>query len=161
MQISVRRIAPLSDREDASVPGVYLVEFASHVCDLPLPKLASTALDVFHSDVPIGVLDDFEFTVVHGVDTIVAQDPDHEDYSGSDDGAVRKISDAPMYFAALDAGNSGDDLDARFNPDGDGEHPIHTRQTWIDAVLARSTVRGYWDFAAAQIEEHSARMVLS
>lgn len=96
MQINARLISTLSDREDAGTPGVYLVDFAPDVRTHPAPKLASIALDIFHSNVPIGAMDDFEITVIYGGATVAGRDPDHEDYSGSNDGSIEKISDHPM-----------------------------------------------------------------
>jgi hypothetical protein len=37
-----------------------------------------------------------------------------------------------------------DQLDDKYNPDGDGEHPTHTRFDWRQALAEQSTISGYW-----------------
>lgn len=34
-----------------------------------------------------------------------------------------------------------------------GEHPHHTREKWCDAVALQDTLRGYWDWVEACIEQ--------
>ena len=46
---------------------------------------------------------------------------------------------------------SADQLDVKYNPDGDGEHPVHTRWDWIQAVAQRSTISGYWAWVEQMI----------
>jgi hypothetical protein len=43
-------------------------------------------------------------------------------------------------------------LDDKYNPDGGGEHPIHIRDLWREAVLGGVTLLGYWDWVEYQIE---------
>lgn len=45
------------------------------------------------------------------------------------------------------------ELDDKYNPKGDGEHPIFPRSDWRDQVAQENTLRGYWDWVVAQIEE--------
>lgn len=48
-------------------------------------------------------------------------------------------------------------LDDRYNPDGDGEHPVLNRDDWRDAVAQQTTISGYWDWVAHHIayaEDH-------
>lgn len=52
-----------SSSEDEAVAGEYSVEVNS---DLPDDKAASVALDIFHSNIAVDVLDDFEFVVKDG-----------------------------------------------------------------------------------------------
>lgn len=54
-------IARLTDEEDREVPGTYAVEVPEQADDT---LACSIALDVFHSTVAVGVLDEFEFTVI-------------------------------------------------------------------------------------------------
>ena len=49
-----------SDGEDAPVAGTYRIDLADDTAE---SERASAALDGFHSRVPVGVLDDFEFRV--------------------------------------------------------------------------------------------------
>lgn len=73
----------LLEEEDKNVPGVYVVEVnAGH----PPDKSASIALDIFHSRVAIGMLDDFEISVVGKDGQVIPQDEAHEDYSGENEG---------------------------------------------------------------------------
>jgi hypothetical protein len=156
LKISVRRVLPLTDREDAHAPGTYLVQFAESVKGLPQPKLASIALDVFHSNVSIGCLDDFEINVVDELDRTVQQDADHDDYSGSDDGTVEQINDSPRYLPHLDVESTVEDLQNRYNPDGDGEHPLFTQLEWRLEVVLNETLEGYWAWVKAEIDKRIA-----
>ena len=44
----------------------------------------------------------------------------------------------------MDEDLSAEELDAKYNPDGDGEHPIYTRSDWREAVEHQFTITGYW-----------------
>jgi len=46
---------------------------------------------------------------------------------------------------------SADQLDAKYNPDGDGEHPVHTRWDWRQAVAQEATISGYWAWVEQMI----------
>ena len=48
---------------------------------------------------------------------------------------------------------SADQLDAKYNPDGDGEHPVHTRWDWRQAVAQEATISGYWAWVVQMIWE--------
>lgn len=48
---------------------------------------------------------------------------------------------------------TAEQLDMKYNPDGDGEHPEFTREAWIQAVGAGDTLRGYWEWVASELEE--------
>ncbi len=39
-----------------------------------------------------------------------------------------------------------DQLSERYNPNGDGEHPVYDRASWREAVGAQQTLSGYWDW---------------
>lgn len=45
----------------------------------------------------------------------------------------------------------GSQLDDKYNPDGDGEHPVISRAEWREAVAQQYTVSGYWDWCAHEI----------
>ncbi len=47
---------------------------------------------------------------------------------------------------------SASQLDDKYNPDGGGEHPVYTRDDWRQEVAEENTLRGYWDWVAAQLE---------
>jgi hypothetical protein len=53
---------------------------------------------------------------------------------------------ASDYAAADDAELSREQLDEKYNPEGDGEHPIHTRQAWREQVAACNTISGYFEW---------------
>jgi hypothetical protein len=55
-----------------------------------------------------------------------------------------------------DLGLPGGALDDKYNPEGDGEHPVVTRQEWREAVAQQETVSGYWDWTAHKIAEDMA-----
>jgi hypothetical protein len=46
-----------------------------------------------------------------------------------------------------------DQLSERYNPNGDGEHPVYDRASWRESVGAQQTLRGYWDWVGGQLEE--------
>ena len=48
---------------------------------------------------------------------------------------------------------TAEQLDDKYNPDGGGQHPDFTRHDWRIAVSREETLRGYWDWVHAQIEE--------
>lgn len=64
--------------DDAGVPGIYAV----HLSPKPDPALlASAALDGFHANIPVEVIDDFTYTVVDGEGNELTEHPDHEGYA--------------------------------------------------------------------------------
>lgn len=55
--------------------------------DVPQEKIADAALDVFHNEVPVACLDDFEFSVfLNG--SPLETDPNHAGYSLKHDGEI-------------------------------------------------------------------------
>lgn len=57
---------------------------------------------------------------------------------------------------ALDSSDkdlTAEQLDDKYNPDGDGEHPGHTRSDWVWAVQNRDTISGYWVWVAYQLTQ--------
>ena len=50
---------------------------------------------------------------------------------------------------------TAEQLDDLYNQDGCGGHPTHTRSMWRQAVSQGETLRGYWDWVVAQIEENA------
>lgn len=44
-------------------------------------------------------------------------------------------------------------LDDKYNPDGDGEHPVFTRWDWCQIVAQRSTLLGYWDWVVYRLDD--------
>lgn len=47
---------------------------------------------------------------------------------------------------------TAEQLDDKYNPDGDGEHPIVTRECWRHEVFESNTLLGYWDWVAHKLE---------
>lgn len=45
-----------------------------------------------------------------------------------------------------DFGKSADELELKYSPHGDGEHPLHTRAEWRDEVNQDTTISGYWQW---------------
>lgn len=54
-----------------------------------------------------------------------------------------------------DLGLAGVTLDDKYNPEGDGEHPVFTRDDWRSAVSQQDTISGYWDWVAHRIAEET------
>lgn len=48
---------------------------------------------------------------------------------------------------------SAEQLDCKYNPDGDGEHPDFKREDWRLEVKQHNTLVGYWDWVNHKIDE--------
>lgn len=48
---------------------------------------------------------------------------------------------------------SPEQLDGKYNPNGDGEHPRHTRDMWRDWVANEDTLDSYWQWLAFRLDE--------
>lgn len=46
---------------------------------------------------------------------------------------------------------SADQLDEKYSPDGDGEHPWFTREHWSQAVRSGHTIVGYWQWLSYRL----------
>lgn len=60
------------------------------------------------------------------------------------------------YIYEQQAPRSADELDAEYNKEGDGEHPIHTRAEWRNDVAQENTSLGYWQWLADLLEIEEA-----
>lgn len=62
--------------------------------------------------------------------------------------------DIPPQAHALgdDLDLSADQLDHKYNPEGDGEHPTYIRAMWREAVASENTLSGYWQWVANEID---------
>jgi hypothetical protein len=58
-------------------------------------------------------------------------------------------------FDAEDADLDADDLDAKYNQDGTGQHPYFTHAKWAAAVQAGQTYRGYWQWISAELAAYA------
>lgn len=58
-----------------------------------------------------------------------------------------------------DYGLSAEQLDHKYNQDGDGEHPGegYTCWDWVQVVAQRMTKSGYWAWVAEQLEYEQER----
>ena len=74
----------LSDKQDEGVAGKYRIKITDGV---PEGHVAGVALDVFHSSVAVGCLDDFEFAVRQGRKALVEGDG-YVSYSGEGKGEM-------------------------------------------------------------------------
>lgn len=52
---------------------------------------------------------------------------------------------------------TGAQLDDKYNPDGDGQHPDIGRSEWRAAVDHQETISGYWDWVAHQLKVRHER----
>lgn len=86
-RVYVRAVGTPSEDDDANVAGFYMVDVAD---DVPAEHIGSAALDIFHSDVAVDVLDDFVFTV-HQMDGKLVEISDSEGYEFTDRGSVYTI----------------------------------------------------------------------
>lgn len=55
-----------------------------------------------------------------------------------------------------DEGLTAEQLDCKYNPEGDGEHHTYTRWEWRQAVASQSTIAGYWPWVEYQISQGAA-----
>jgi hypothetical protein len=113
LAINAKNVVPLTElskRNDRGVKGVYSVEVEA---GLPGEKQAAVALDVFHSSVPVGMPDDFTFTVFDPESgQTLAQDLERADYSGSASGRnLRKESNRAENLYEIEVIAIGDDSD--------------------------------------------------
>ncbi|MEJ8837645.1 hypothetical protein [Ramlibacter sp. AN1133] len=99
--------------DDRSVRGVHLVGVNVTVAE---KSRAEAALDVFHSTVPVKVLDDFEFSVVDPASgRVLPRDHDHESYSLSEEGEyLEQAETRPLKVGRLlvrAVGGTGENFD--------------------------------------------------
>lgn len=52
----------------------------------------------------------------------------------------------------IDGRLTAEQLDEKYNLNGDGRHPEYTQWDWLQAVAQRSTLRGYWEWVRMKIE---------
>lgn len=80
-RLEIRVTSVIPDKQihqmDEDVAGNYTIEISDKITE---DKFADAALDAFHLEIPIKVLDDFSIEVVDG-DRVLAPSDDHE--SGS------------------------------------------------------------------------------
>ena len=48
---------------------------------------------------------------------------------------------------------TAEQLDDKYNSNGDGEHPLITREDWRNAVAAHVTINGYWDWLEYRMDQ--------
>lgn len=82
----------LSDREDVGVSGIYQVTLEVEDPD----DIAGAALDAFHEEVPIGMLDDFDFSVFDPDGQPMTERDDYESYSYHGHSTVDRVGDLLM-----------------------------------------------------------------
>ena len=83
IHVHVEEKWPPTEEEDQGVAGVYAVDVPD---DMPDDRAAGVALDVFHSNVAIDCLDDFEVYATNAQGEGIYEPDDYEGYSGSNDG---------------------------------------------------------------------------
>jgi len=54
---------------------------------------------------------------------------------------------------AADLFMSASELDDHYNQEGDGEHPLLTRKSWIKAVADKESLLGYWEWVCDQLRQ--------
>lgn len=58
------------------------------------------------------------------------------------------------YPWAPDIGLTAAELDAKYNPHGDGEHPDFPREDWREMVRMQDTALGYWAWLADHLHTY-------
>jgi hypothetical protein len=68
---------------------------------------------------------------------------------------VETVTAIQPFFHTEDYDLTAEDLDHKYNPEGDGGHPHYTRKYWRDVVADRNTLQGYWEWVkyALEVEE--------
>lgn len=66
---------------------------------------------------------------------------------------IQKVQYPSDVRSVADQRLTADQLDEKYNPVGDGEHPTHPRAAWREKVSHGNTLRSYWDWVHAQIFE--------
>lgn len=64
--------------------------------------------------------------------------------------------DIPKLAAAISEDDyhlTPEELDARYNPEGGGEHSVFSRADWRQQVMDEVTISGYWAWVAHMIEQ--------
>jgi len=56
-----------------------------------------------------------------------------------------------------DLGLTAEQLDDKYNLEGDGEHPVITRMRWRMAVDFKETISGYWDWVVYTIQQEVSK----
>lgn len=66
-----------------------------------------------------------------------------------------KFAALKQHFAKQegDAALSAIQLDDKYNPDGDGEHPVFNKAAWRDEAFKSLTLFGYWEWVADQLQD--------
>lgn len=57
------------------------------------------------------------------------------------------------FFDTADYDLTPAQLDDKYNPDGDGEHPQYTKQAWRAEVNEEETLLGYWEWVSCQTKK--------
>mgnify|MGYP000929437878 CR=1 FL=1 len=52
-----------------------------------------------------------------------------------------------------DKGLNAEQLDSKYNPIGEGEHPFFVRSWWRNDVICEATLMGYWEWVEKSVWE--------
>ena len=63
------------------------------------------------------------------------------------------VSEYEVFGESGDEDLTAEQLDAKYNPDGDGEHPSWPREEWQGAAYEGNTLLGYWQWVEMKIWE--------
>lgn len=63
-----------------------------------------------------------------------------------------------LQLLATDRGLNAEQLDAIYNPDGRGEHPVYPRAEWAGAIKDHQTMDSYWEWTAGRIASQLQRL---
>lgn len=160
MKINVFQSAiTLQDEEDEGLAGIYQVTFDTDVIEIPEIKLASAALFHFHEEFGMSTLEDFDISVITDDNQRIEEACHHTASLRDPFCQFEKIDDVALDLFADDADLSAEELDEKYNTNGDGEHPKITRKIWREAVAREDTISGYWLWVAhtliTELEERS------
>ena len=63
-----------------------------------------------------------------------------------------------MDWYTKDYGLRAAQLDDKYNPDGDGQHPGYTRFDWRSAINRQNTLLGYWHWVEYQLSKEEEEL---
>lgn len=95
-----------------------------------------------------------------------SENRDFQDYDSSDSEAdAWGEADAHAVYTALlqerlraDAKLTAEQLNAKYNPDGGGQHPQHPMAYWRYAVKKDATVVGYWAWVVYKLDQWALKL---
>lgn len=157
MKINVwRAVDEVTKTADRGVEGVYQVVFNIDIAVYWTPALYFMALDIFHSEIPIACLDDFEITVLNEKCELInfsdVREPEEiaVDEPGGCIGAKRPVAIC-LDGSGITLGTA--EIEARWHVAGHRQHPRFSRRMWDIQRAASGIPLAYWPWVKRQLTQ--------